>query len=402
MKILHTADWHLGKYLESFSRLEEQREVLEEICEIADREAIDVVIVAGDLFDTFNPPNEASELLYKTLFRLAANGKRPVIAIAGNHDSPERIDAPNILARECGILFLGFPNVEIQPLQTTYGVQTKQIDKGFIVLQLPDYEYPIRILMTPYANEFRLKKFLGEEEREANLRQYLAEHWAELVEKYCDNKGVNILTTHLYMMDEKGVAPTEDEGEKSIMIGGAQAIFTQNVPKEIQYVALGHLHRYQDLGTDKQPIIYSGSPLAYSFAEANQTKYVSIVEAEPNQSVSVTKIPLVKGKKLLRNKFNDIDAAVSWLNNHLDAFVELTIETDTYLQAQDIRRLRATHSGIVNIIPIVTSESEIAGYQAVNVAEQNMEDLFKDYFRYKKGQEPNEEILNLFKEVVNK
>lgn len=401
MKILHTADWHLGKYLETFSRLEEQRDVLEEICTIAEQEAVDVIIVAGDLFDTFNPPNEASELLYKMLFRLGNNGKRPVIAIAGNHDSPERIDAPNVLARECGILFLGFPNVEIQPLQTAFGIETKAIDKGFISLQLPDFQYPIRILMTPYANEFRLKKFLGDAEREANLRQYLAENWAELVEKYCDKKGVNILTMHLYMMDEKGTAPEEDEGEKSIMIGGAQAIFTQNVPKEIQYVALGHLHRYQDLGTENQPIIYSGSPLAYSFAEANQTKYVSIIDAEPNQKVTVKKVALAKGKKLLRNKFNDIDAAVSWLNEHLDAFVELTIETDTYLQAQDIRRLRAAHQGIVNIIPIVKSETETADYQSINIAEQNMEDLFKDYFRYKKGLEPNEEILNLFKEVVN-
>lgn len=401
MKILHTADWHLGKYLESFSRLEEQREVLEEICEIAASEAADIVIVAGDLFDTFNPPNEASELLYKTLFRLAANGKRPVIAIAGNHDSPERIDAPNVLARECGILFLGFPNVEIQPLKTAFGVETKFIDRGFISLQLPDYEYPIRILMTPFANEFRLKKFLGDEEREANLREYLATHWTELAEKYCDNKGVNILTTHLYMMDEKGEAPIEDEGEKSIMIGGAQAVFTQNVPKEIQYVALGHLHRYQDLGTDNQPIIYSGSPLAYSFAEANQTKYVSIIDAKPNQKVEVNKIALSKGKKLLKNSFNDIDTAVAWLNKNTDAFVELTIVTDTFLQAQDIRRLRATHANIVNIIPISTQESEKADYQSVNVSEQNIGELFTDYFRYKKGQEPNEEIKELFKEVLN-
>ena len=99
MKILHTADWHLGKRLERFERLPEQEVVLEEICEIADRENVDVVLVAGDLYDSFNPTIEATELFYKILRRLTQDGKRPVVAIAGKHDSPTRIEAPNPLAR---------------------------------------------------------------------------------------------------------------------------------------------------------------------------------------------------------------------------------------------------------------------------------------------------------------
>jgi len=85
MRILHTADWHLGKKLNDFTRIEEQRNVLEEICEIAQKEEVDAVVIAGDLFDTFNPPNEAIELLFKTVHKLANNGNIPVIAIAGNH-----------------------------------------------------------------------------------------------------------------------------------------------------------------------------------------------------------------------------------------------------------------------------------------------------------------------------
>jgi exonuclease SbcD len=90
MRILHTADWHLGKKLNDFTRIDEQRHVLEELCDIAQREKVDAVVIAGDLFDTFNPPNEAIELLYKTVHKLANNGKVPVIAIAGNHDSADR------------------------------------------------------------------------------------------------------------------------------------------------------------------------------------------------------------------------------------------------------------------------------------------------------------------------
>lgn len=113
MRILHTADWHLGKKLDYYSRMAEQKEVMEEICQVADRENVDLVIVAGDLYDTFNPPVEATELLYGTLKRLSKDGKRPVIALAGNHDSPDRIDSVDPLARECGIFFLDNP---IKPL----------------------------------------------------------------------------------------------------------------------------------------------------------------------------------------------------------------------------------------------------------------------------------------------
>src|SRR5512133_365919 len=115
MKLLHTSDWHLGKYLNNFSRHEEQQEVLEEICEIAERENVNAVLIAGDLFDTYNPPTESVELFYRILKRLSANGTRAVIAIAGNHDSPERIEAPDPLARECGIIFAGYPNSRVPP-----------------------------------------------------------------------------------------------------------------------------------------------------------------------------------------------------------------------------------------------------------------------------------------------
>src|SRR5690554_5841561 len=177
MRILHTADWHLGKRLDDFPRLEEQREVMEEICEIAEQEAADVVLVAGDLFDTFNPPTEAVDLLYRTLKRLSAEGRRPVIAIAGNHDSPDRIEAADPLARECGILFAGYPHTEIPPYLLESGLRILKSEKGFLELLLPGSSFPLRILFTPYANEYRLKTFLSLEESEKELRSILQERW---------------------------------------------------------------------------------------------------------------------------------------------------------------------------------------------------------------------------------
>ena len=262
MKILHTADWHLGKKLDHFSRLDEQRLVMNEICVIADSQNADVVIVAGDLFDTFNPPVEAVDLLYKTLKRLTNNGKRPVIAIAGNHDSPDRIDSPNPLARECGILFVGNPDVAIPCIAIENGFEIIQSENGFIEIKLPQYDFPIRIITTPYANEMRLKTYLGADNKEEQLNQLLKDSWSTIADKYCDDKGVNLLTTHLYMLKRGGEILEESDGEKPLRIGNADIVYTDCIPHQIQYTALGHLHRYQNVGGHPSPVMYSSSPLS--------------------------------------------------------------------------------------------------------------------------------------------
>lgn len=240
MRILHTGDWHLGKRLDDFSRLEEQQVVMNEICEIAEREQVEMVVVSGDLFDTFNPPVEAVDLFYKTLKRLTNGGCRPVIAIAGNHDSPDRIEAPDPLARECGIIFAGYPNTLLPMFELETGVKVTRVEEGFIELKIPGKDYKIRVLLTPYANEFRLKQFLNVEDSDSELRKVLQNHWQNLADKYCDNNGVNILVSHLFMIKKGGSVPEEPEDEKPILhVGGAQAIFTENIPVEIQYTALG-------------------------------------------------------------------------------------------------------------------------------------------------------------------
>ncbi|MBK5195556.1 MAG: exonuclease subunit SbcD, partial [Proteiniphilum sp.] len=256
MKILHTADWHLGKRLDDYSRMEEQQTVLREICEIADREQVDAVLVAGDLFDTFNPPTEAVDLMYRTLKRLTADGRRPVIAIAGNHDSPDRIEAPDPLARACGIIFAGYPHSLVPPFALDSGLRVLQSDDGFVELQLPGTETPLRVLFTPYANEYRLKTFLGLEESEEELRVILQEKWQQLADSYCDRRGVNILLSHLFMVRRGDKFPEEPEEEKPILhVGGAQALYTENIPWQIQYTALGHLHRMHRVDTSLSTIL---------------------------------------------------------------------------------------------------------------------------------------------------
>ena len=217
MKILHTADWHLGKRLERFSRLEEQREVLEEICGIAEQEAVDAVIIAGDIYDTFNPASEAVELFYKTVKRLADEGRRAVVAIAGNHDSPDRFAAPEPLARECGIVLSGYPHSVIEPFALKKGIAVTRADAGFLELKLPAAKAPLRLLLTPYANEKRLKTCLGFEDSEEEMRALLQAHWQRLAKKYCNKKGVNLLAAHLFMIRKGQQPPEEPEDEKPIL-----------------------------------------------------------------------------------------------------------------------------------------------------------------------------------------
>ena len=400
MKILHTADWHLGKRLEKFSRLEEQRAVLGEIIEIADREEVDAILIAGDLFDNYNPSTEAVELFYKTLKRLSNNGKRAVVAIAGNHDSPDRIEAPDPLARECGILFSGYPGTVIAPCELESGICVVQSEPGFIELKLPFQIAKLRLLLTPYANEYRLKTFLGIEGSEEELRQVLARKWADLADKYCDNEGVNILVSHLFMMKKGEKPPEEPDDEKPILhVGGAQAVYSENIPHQIQYAALGHLHRFQVIDQKPCPVVYSSSPLSYSFSEAEQQKYVILLDVQPGQPVNYSKIPLIKGKKLQRKRFESIELALQWLHENPDSLVELTLVTDEYLRSEDRKTLLQSHNGIVTIIPEVRNLHNLESRSQTIDLSQGIEDLFKQYFQSRHGQEANPELLELFKEV---
>ncbi|MCY0971078.1 metallophosphoesterase family protein [Chryseobacterium wangxinyae] len=400
MKILHTADWHLGKRLDRFSRLEEQVLVMNEIVEIADEQNVDLVLIAGDLFDNFNPSVEATELFYKTLKRLSLNGKRPVIAIAGNHDSPNLIDAPDPLARECGIILIGHPKATIHPFELEH-FKISNSAAGFIELQLKNQEFPIRILHTPYANEVRLKEYLGEN-KEDEINNVLKESWKQIADEFCDQKGVNLLITHLYM-NKKGTAIIEEpEGEKPIKIGNADLIYSDIIPSQIQYTALGHLHGFQNIGTADKPVVYASSPLCYSFSEAGQTKYVSIIEAEPNQPVAFAKIAIQNGKCLSRKSFDSVENTIQWLRENQDTLVELTLESETFLKAEERKQIYQYHSGIVYLIPKVKNQDFNENQLHEINLNQGIEFLFKDYFKSKNGgQEANEELIRLFNEILN-
>ena len=403
MKILHTADWHLGKRLQDFQRLQEQRTVLAEIVAVANHQDVDLVLVAGDLFDTFNPDPQAEDLLYSTLKELTAGGRRLVVAIAGNHDNPDRIEAQDHFGRECGILFAGFPQTEVRAYALSCEATLLRSAPGFIELKLPRHEAAVRLMLTPYANETRMRSYFGMTQLDDELRQSLRGHWATLADTYMDDKGINLLVAHLFVMKRGGEQPEESDDERSILqVGGASVVYTDMIPAQIQYTALGHLHRYQEVAGGPGPVVYSSSPLAYSFAEADQQKYIVLIDAEPGQAVTVTPIPLTTGKRLLRPRFKRVDEAVDWLRQNPNCYAEITLQTPTFLTSDERRQLQQAHESLVTIIPDVRDVEEIEqeATPAIDLT-QSMETLFTNYFKNKnKGQEPNERLQHLFREIL--
>ncbi len=404
MKILHTSDWHLGKRLGTFSRLPEQREVINEILDICGREEPDLILVAGDLFDAFNPPNEAVELLYSGLKRLTRGGSCPVIALAGNHDSPERIEAPDPLARECGIFFLGYPDSLAESLVLESGVTAIFPAAGILELNIPGVSFPVRIIYAPYANESRLRRYLGNSDREEALRNILQERWLKLAESVCDEKGVNLFTGHFFISRRGELFQEEPEGERPILYpGGLELIYTDNLPPGIQYAALGHLHRPQEVALDPFPVCYSGSPLAYSLSEAEQDKKVVLIDAEPGNRAAINFLPLKSGRRILRRTFSSPGEVKSWLSRNMDCFVEITLKTDDYISSGVKREFHEIHDGILALIPLVNKSGEDGGSGRHVDLGRSVEELFIDYFREQnRGTPPGEELLALFKEITDR
>jgi DNA repair protein SbcD/Mre11 len=415
LKILHTADWHLGKYLYDFSRLEEQRQVLAEIEAIALEHQVDIVLIAGDIYDISNPPVEAIELLHSSLKNLNRNGQCPIFAIAGNHDSPERIDAQRHFAAELGIFMLGLPDQT--PYSASANVQLPfaiaAVAPGFICIELPSIAYPIRLILTPYANASRLRRWLLSDEqlnqeRDTALAQQLQNHWQQHADAFCDEKGVNILVTHLMMMPTGSPLPDETDGEKPISVGGAPAIPTQSIPHSIQYTALGHIHSKMAVKAAEHPFpaYYCGSPLAYSTSEAGHTKTVLLVEIAPGEQPTVTPIPLQSGKPIERHTFLTVDAALQWMEQHPNCWLELTMQTPHYLTTQETKALHQAHSGILAIIPHPTALKKPSGLATDSDSsiqtriQKPIAELFVDYFQSEKKQAPSPELMQLLQEVL--
>ncbi|MGE5630640.1 MAG: exonuclease SbcCD subunit D [Caulobacteraceae bacterium] len=400
MKILHTSDWHLGKTLENINRIDEQRQFIDELCGIADKEEIDLVLVAGDIFDTYTPSSVAEELFYEAVDRLNGKGKRAIVVIAGNHDSPDRLCAASPLAYKNGIILLGYPGSDAGIHESKDGtIKVVNSGSGWLEIRLAGCGHNAVVITLPYPSESRLEQILSSESDEDKLQQAYSDRIGELLRELSTNfrdDTVNLIVSHMFLRDGR----TSDSERQ---LGGALMVDPCVLPDNAHFIALGHLHRPQKVNSAPSPAYYSGSPLAYSFSETDYSKLVFIVNAVPGSEPEVKEVYLNSGKPLKQWKArNGIEEALRWCEEGRDsnAWIDLEIHTDRALTLEEQKRLRELNPGIINIRPVILEEKEAQfSYEARE--SKRIDELFKDYYRYKTGMEAADEILETFLEVVN-
>ncbi len=402
MRILHTSDWHLGRSLEQVSRIPEQREFIDWLCRTVEEREIDLVLIAGDVYDTYNPSAAAEELFYDAMDRLNDKGRRAVVVIAGNHDNPERLCAASPLAYKNGIILLGYPGSDAGEYKTgADGIRLADSGPGWLELCIPGCGHHAVIITMPYPSEARLEEVLAREADESVLQKAYSERigsiFSRLGEKFREDT-VNLVVAHLFLL-----GGSTSDSERTLQVGGAMTVEPGVMPEKAHFAALGHLHRPQEIRGAACPVFYAGSPLAYSFSEAGYSKAVYIVDAAPGEKAVVTPVYPDCGKPLRKWVAEEgIGQALKWCEEGRDpnAWIDLEIAADRVLTAEEQKSLRSLHPGIINIRPrlradgveILTSRSREG---------RKIDELFGDYYKYRLGVDIPDELMKAFIEVLD-
>ncbi|MNZ28146.1 Nuclease SbcCD subunit D [compost metagenome] len=381
MRILHTGDWHLGRTLEGRSRLAEQEQFLDELVKMAESEKVDVIMMAGDVYDSVNPPAAAESMFYEAASRLTQNG-RQLVVIAGNHDQPERIAAVSPLVKQRGMTLVGLPAPEA------------------IRIHIPRSDELAVIAALPYPSESRLAELLTDEGDEAELRLAYSAKVGKLMKQLGSSfrpDTVNLVMSHIYVL-----GGLECDSERPIQVGGAYTVDPSALSIGAQYTALGHLHRPQ--AVKSQGLIrYSGSPLAYSFSEAGQTKSVMLLDIAPGSEPVAQELYLTSGRPLVRwSCRGGLEEAKRWLDEGRDrnAFIDLEISLNEAMSLSDIQSLRKAHDGIVHIRPVYPGR-ESREEAAASRSQMPVHELFRRFYQQQSGgAEPEEELVDLFMSLV--
>lgn len=321
MKLLHTSDWHIGRTLYGRKRYAEFEAFLSWLAELIEREDIDVLLVAGDVFDNSTPSNYAQGLYYRFLCRVAASADRHVVITAGNHDSPSFLNAPREL--------LKFLNVHV------VGSASNSPEDELIVLPGPDQQLRLIVCAVPYLRDRDIRTTeAGEsvEDKERKIIEGIRTHYrmvcnaAEQKRAMLDKPVPIVAMGHLFTA---GGQTVDGDGVRELYIGSLAQVRTDVFPESIDYLALGHLHVPQRVG-GSDFIRYCGSPLPLGFGEAQQEKGVILVEFSGNTPI-VTNVPVPRFQELstLRGDWqaiaDDIDKLKSEESN---AWLEVVYEGD--------------------------------------------------------------------------
>jgi exonuclease SbcD len=375
MKFLHSGDWHLGKTLRAQSRRDEYEAALNEVLEIARREQVDCLLVAGDVFDSTTPPPEAEELLFGFLRELFGAGI-PAVIIGGNHDHPKR------LAAVSRVLELVNVHLRAEAVVPESG--------GHVRVPSHDGSEAATIAVLPWVHErdvVRWESLLGRESHQ-EYAQGVAEMAAHLTNAFPTDT-VNVLLSHM-MVDGAQVGG----GERELHLGAVYAVKPQALPTNLHYIALGHLHRAQEMRRSP-PAYYAGSLLQLDFGERGQEKSVVIVEAHPGRPARVETVPLSAGRRLrdLEGSLPELQAQAADVG---DDYLRVRVHLDGPVPGLT-RQVRELLPNALEVVPVYPQRERTES--AERLRNLSPEQMLADYHQATYGSPVPAPVLDLFRSL---
>lgn len=382
MRFLHTSDWHLGRPLRHRNRDSEYEAALTEILDIAKRESVDCVLVAGDVYDSVAPPPEAERQFFEFIRELVG-AQIPAVIIAGNHDHPRRLAAVSRV--------LDLVNIQVRS-------ESVPAAKGGVVEVLSrDGETGATIATLPWVPERKAREWASL----STGQQFLdyADEVAKRVEELCESfkpSTVNLLLAHVYM---SGAVVAPESGERPLHIGDLYAVAPQRIPGSVQYAALGHVHNPEQPRMLKLAnAYYSGSLLQCDFGEAGQVKSVNIVDVSPGGTAKIERVPLTRIKQLKNigssKEGRTLDQIREAAPDVGDAYLKVFLKVDAPVPglADQVREI------LPNAVDIVVQRADRpTDPQQGEATRLNPVELFTAYYRAAHGgADPRPELMALF------
>ena len=396
MRILHTADWHIGHRLYERNRIEEHRQFLKWLLATIQQHEVDVLVVSGDVFDTALPASEATGLYYQFLFQLYKESDAQAVITAGNHDSPRHLAAPREFLKMGHIHVVGEIDLGLDDYVVTFHSRAGDKPKDAVT-----------IAAIPYLSESELLPHVSletEVERAERYREAIKQLYERCVAQMPSHLP-RILMGHLVVHGGE-----ESGSERVVQIGGASPVRPSDFPTGVDYVALGHLHRSQSIHGADYPIRYSGSPLPMTFKEAEYSKKVYLLDFTETADTQLTEIDVPVFKELCRVKGNYdqvIEEAMSrdWSGKYIE--VQLTIETPRSGISDEIREMFREREGDVLIVELqLDGNQRETGLSAEEISKKSPEEIFAEFYRTECNDSDDAEaelpkLLETFGELVH-
>ncbi len=318
LKFIHTADWHLGKIVHGMYMTENQREMLQQFLRIVEEEQPDAVIIAGDLYDRSVPPTEAVELLDEILFTINIKMEIPIIAIAGNHDSAERLSFGTSWYKYSQLYMAGKLEEEIEPVTI----------KG------------VNFYCVPYAEPGIVRQLHGDES--IHSHQEAMKSIVERIERKMNKNQPNVFVGHAFV-----IGGQTSDSERTLSVGGSGCVSAE-LFSSFHYTALGHLHSPDAI--HHPTIHYSGSLLKYSFSEARQKKSINIVEMNEDGSFTLEKRPLIPKLDMreMEGYFDDLMSPDVYETQKREDFLKITL-LDEGAILDPIQKLRQVYPNVLQL-----------------------------------------------------